>query len=172
MTMAEVTLPAAVSSVPTARHFVESILSGWGLNGLGWTATLIVSELAANAALHARGDQFSIRVSVETDGIRVEVEDGSMRQPQQRAYSANATTGRGLRLVSELAHDWGVTPKTGGKTVWAVVRAEEAADDDAEVDVDALLLAFTDDADADIIPLADRRNRPEACAPDCLAASA
>jgi anti-sigma regulatory factor (Ser/Thr protein kinase) len=164
MTEAEVTLPAAVSSVPTARRFVESILSGWGMPSLGWTATLIVSELAANAALHARGEEFSIRVSVENDGIRVEVQDASLRQPQQRAYSHDATT----------------TPTTGGKTVWALVRAEVAADDDAEVDVDALLLAFSDDgdgdgdggADADVIPLADRRNRPEARGPERLAATA
>ena len=173
MTKAEVRLPAAVSSVPTARHFVESVLSGWGMPSLGWTATLIVSELAANAALHARGEEFSIRVSVESGGIRMEVEDGSVRQPQQRAYSHDATTGRGLRLVSELAHDWGVTPTTGGKTVWAVVRAEEAADDDAEIDVDALLLTFSDDGDdADVIPISGRRLRPEACAPGGLAAIA
>jgi anti-sigma regulatory factor (Ser/Thr protein kinase) len=100
MPKAEVTLPAAVSSVPTARHFVESILSGWGLDELGWAATMIVSELAANAALHARGPDFSLRVSTEADGVRLELDDTSLRLPQQRLYSREATTGRGLRLVS------------------------------------------------------------------------
>src|SRR3954469_10244242 len=101
MTKAEVTLPAAISSVPTARHFVESILSAWGLQDLAWTSTLVVSELAANAALHAHGDAFRIRVQADDGTVRLEVLDGSLRLPQQRTYSDEATTGRGLRLVSE-----------------------------------------------------------------------
>ena len=53
MPKAEVTLPAAVNSVPTARHFIESALTAWGLQDIAWSATLIVSELAANCALTA-----------------------------------------------------------------------------------------------------------------------
>lgn len=167
MPTAQVTLPASVSSVPTARHFVESILSGWGLKELGWTATLIVSELAANAALHARGEQFSIRVLAETDSVRLEIHDTSVRLPQQRTYSDEATTGRGLKLVAELAQDWGCDPTADGKTVWAILRADAASGDDAEdTDIDALLDAFSDegDEDDDVIQLADRRNRPQATA--------
>jgi anti-sigma regulatory factor (Ser/Thr protein kinase) len=162
MPTAHVTLPASVSSVPTARHFVESILSGWGLRDFGWTATLVISELAANAALHARGEAFSVRISTEGDGVRLEVDDASLRLPQQRSYSADATTGRGLRLVSELCDEWGVVPASAGKTVWAILRSGSASDDDGkEVDVDGLLAAFSDDAD-DVIPVADRRERPHA----------
>jgi anti-sigma regulatory factor (Ser/Thr protein kinase) len=172
MPKAQVTLPANVSSVPTARHFVESMLSAWGLKELGWTATLVISELAANAALHARGDEFCIRISTHADGVRLEIDDTSLRLPQQRTYSSDATTGRGLRLVSELTHEWGVIPSDAGKTVWAVLRASSvAADDDAEVDVDALLSAFPDD-DGDVIPIFDRRDRPQACAPRRLAVAA
>ena len=158
MTKAEVTLPAAVSSVPTARHFIESILSGWGLRDLAWTATLLISELAANAALHARGDSFTIRVSTQEDGIRLEVQDGSLRLPQQRSYSDEATTGRGLRLVGELADDWGVTPVAGGKTVWAVLRDEQVSGGaEDEVDVEALLEAFGDDDEAGSVTDLSRR---------------
>ncbi len=152
MSQAEVTLPAAVSSVPTARHFIESILSGWGLSGLAWTATMIVSELASNAALHARGDHFTIRITTEYVGVRLEVTDSSMRTPQQRSYSSEATTGRGLRLVAGLSADWGVIPTDHGKTVWAVLHPEssrEAINSDA--DVDQLLAAFDDN----VIPIAD-----------------
>jgi anti-sigma regulatory factor (Ser/Thr protein kinase) len=159
MPSAQVTLPASVSSVPTARHFVESILSGWGLKELGWVATLIVSELAANAALHARGEQFSVHVRTEGSGVRLEIRDGSMRLPQQRSYSHEATTGRGLKLVSELAQDWGVEPGTSGKTVWAVLRPQVAGDDD-ERDVDALLAAFS--ADEDVRPAAEGRDQASA----------
>ncbi|MDT7569931.1 MAG: hypothetical protein QOE05_105 [Actinomycetota bacterium] len=164
MPKAQVTLPASVSSVPTARHFVESILSGWGLKELGWNATLIVSELAANAALHARGEEFSIQVTTEDDGVRLEITDSSLRLPQQRTYSNDATTGRGLKLVAELAQDWGVEPTAAGKTVWAILRPNAVSDDDAEeTDIDALLDSFSDDGD-DVIQLSDRRDRPTACA--------
>ena len=161
MPKAQVTLPADVSSVPTARHFVESILSGWGLKELGWTATLIVSELAANAALHARGEDFRLEVSTGTDGVRLELHDGSLRLPQKRTYSTEATTGRGLKLVSELAQDWGVEPTATGKSVWAVLRLDAVGGDDLEdTDVDALLDAFADEGE--VIGLFDRRDRPQA----------
>jgi anti-sigma regulatory factor (Ser/Thr protein kinase) len=157
MSQAEVTLPAAVSSVPTARHFIESILAGWGLGDLAWTATLIVSELASNAALHARGQQFTIRITSDTAGVRLEVSDSSLRLPQQRSYGTDATTGRGLHLVGELAAEWGVTPRDGGKTIWAVLRP--VGDDDAgrdDLDVDALLDAFGDD---NVIPISEPKDR-------------
>jgi anti-sigma regulatory factor (Ser/Thr protein kinase) len=160
MSKAEVTLPAAVSSVPTARHFVESILAGWGFSDLSWPATLIVSELAANAALHARGESFSVRILGEPDCVRLEVTDGSLRLPQQRTYSADATTGRGLRLVAELAQEWGVAPSATGKTIWVVLRTSEAGSGaDDEVDLDALLDAFSDE---DIAPVTELPNRPTA----------
>lgn len=156
MSQAEVTLPAAVSSVPTARHFIESILSGWGLSDLAWNATVIVSELASNAALHARGQQFSIRITTESVGVRLEVTDDSLRLPQQRSHSSEATTGRGLRLVSELATEWGVIPSSSGKTIWAVLRPETSRDgSDDEVDVDALMDAFTDN----VIPITEATDR-------------
>jgi anti-sigma regulatory factor (Ser/Thr protein kinase) len=146
MSKAEVTLPAALSSVPTARHFVESVISSWGLHDLSWPATLVVSELAANAALHARGEDFTVRIRIELDCVRLEVVDHSLRLPQQRSYSAEATTGRGLRLVSELAQEWGVTTSADGKTVWVVLgTTDSAGGGDEEVDVEALMNAFGDD---------------------------
>lgn len=163
MTKAEVTLPAAVSSVPTARHFSESILSGWGLSELAWTATLIVSELSANAALHARGDAFTIQIWTIDGGIRIEVGDGSLRLPQQRSYSSDATTGRGLRLVAELATAWGVSRTADGKTVWAELQsAQRSGRGRDEEDVSALLDAFVDDAD--IIPISGLPGQPSAVA--------
>lgn len=161
MSKAEVTLPAAVSSVPTARHFVESILSGWGLDDLSWPATLIVSELAANAALHARGEDINIRIRSDDDCVRLEVSDSSLRLPQQRSYTSEATTGRGLRLVSELAAEWGVSTTGTGKTVWVILRAEApAAAHTDEIDLDAFLDAFPDDETSAVV--AELPDRPTA----------
>ena len=157
MSKAEVTLPAAVSSVPTARHFVESILNAWGLDELGWNATLIVSELAANAALHAHGEDFTVRVQSEADGVvRLEVRDCSGRLPQQRSYSDDATTGRGLRLVRQLSTEWGVTPGAGGKTVWALLRPTPRAGGEREATVEDLLAAYDD---SNVIPIQEGTER-------------
>lgn len=147
MPHAEVTLPGAPSSVPTARRFVESTLSSWGRPEQSWTAALLVSELSANCTLHAR-TEFTVRVELQEEQVRLQVTDGSLRAPAVRDYGTTATTGRGLQLVAELSNDWGVDLHDDGKTVWVLLRqAESAPGHDAEddLDVDALLAAFGDD---------------------------
>lgn len=148
MPHAEVTLPGATSSVPTARRFVESLLTSWGHADLGWAAAMCVSELAGNCALHARTD-FTIRVHLTDDVLRIEVSDGSLRVPAQRSYGEEATTGRGLRLVEAYASSWGVETSASGKTVWIVLEPPAAAGGDGEdaeaADLDALLSSFGDD---------------------------
>lgn len=147
MPRAEVTLPGSTSSVPAARRFVESIVTAWGHPDLGWSAALVVSELAANAALHAR-TPFTVTVDSREDGtVRVEVSDGSRRLPQQRTYGDQATTGRGLRLVEDIAASWGVIDRDGGKTVWVVLDESSFAtvtDDAEDADLDELLLTYGD----------------------------
>jgi anti-sigma regulatory factor (Ser/Thr protein kinase) len=144
----EVTLPGVASSVPPARHFVERTLSEWGLDDAGWTAALLVTELAANAALHA-GTEFTVRVAVVGDRVRLEVQDGSLTVPRQRNHSAESTTGRGLRLVSELAADWGVHQTDEGKVVWVELSTAVSLPegDEDETDLDALLDAFSDEVE-------------------------
>lgn len=141
---AVVTLPGEASSVPTARHFVESILTAWGQPEHGWTAALLISELSANCALHAR-TSFTVRVELTGSTVRLSVADGSRRAPAVRDYGSEATTGRGLRMVGQLATDWGVDLHDDGKTVWALISAEAQDGDRAgsEVDdLDALLSAL------------------------------
>jgi anti-sigma regulatory factor (Ser/Thr protein kinase) len=149
MLTALVVLPGQASSVPTARHFVESILTAWGRTDSAWTGALLVSELAANAALHAR-TEFSVRVKDLGARVRIEVSDASPRIPRQRSYGVEATTGRGLQLVAQLAHEWGVTPQPDGKTVWCELPAPSELDVALadEVDADLLLASFADDDDA------------------------
>lgn len=149
MADAEVTLPSTTASVATARRFVEDVLVSWGLAGLGWEAAMVVSELATNATLHAPGLAFVVHVHSRDDGsVRLEVTDTSLRLPQQRSHSATSTTGRGLRIVTEVSCDWGVDLSGGGKTVWAELLAggppRELTDD---VDLNDLLLAFREPAD-------------------------
>jgi anti-sigma regulatory factor (Ser/Thr protein kinase) len=148
---ASLSLPCDPSSVPAARHFVLQTLTTWGCDDAAWAAAQIVSELAANCALHAR-TEFQVRLVSGPDGLRLEVQDSSPASVRPRHFSDQSTTGRGLRLVASLSRDWGVEPATSGKTVWVALDTggdEGTGDDDTEVDVDldALLSTFEDDND-------------------------
>ncbi len=52
--------------------------------------------------------------------VEVEVSDGGGPSvPRPAPPALWATSGRGLRLVRSLAHEWGVTEDKSGRTVWA-----------------------------------------------------
>jgi len=110
-------LPATARSVPEARQHVVTALQEWGYDGLVETARLLTSELVTNAVLHARTE---MTVSVEDSevGVRIAVTDASPVPPSLRHHSTTATTGRGLRLLDQLAREWSVDDTNGGKTVW------------------------------------------------------
>lgn len=105
-----------------ARRRVSDLLEAADLDAAVASATLVASELAANAVLHAC-TAFEVRLLIEPDAVRIEVHDRDPRPPVRRNFSASATSGRGLRLVEELCRAWGVDPDGdgGGKTVWALV---------------------------------------------------
>jgi hypothetical protein len=106
-------------SARAARRFVRSELVRLGRQELTEAAELGVSELTANATLHAR-TPFRVSVSVTGSGaVRIGVADSSRVLPDRRRHSELAGTGRGLRLLS-VAGRWGVEPSTDGtgKTVW------------------------------------------------------
>jgi len=138
-----VRLAADPVSVSAARRFVTDGLVAWQRAALIDSATLCVSELAGNAALHA-GSTFMeialqplgkvVRVSVEDDGA-VPAEVVSPRATfdwgdDGFSLEDEPTTGRGLAIVSVLARDWGVEPTSEGKRVWA-----ELSEHDPEHDV-------------------------------------
>ena len=114
----QVTYEGRPSSVPQARHAVEQALEAWGLDDLGWIAALLVSELAANALLHARTGFTVVLEDLPHGAARLAVSDGSGALPRSRRYGEEATTGRGLHLIDDLARDWGVERTELGKTVW------------------------------------------------------
>lgn len=111
------TFPAAPVSAGRARAFVESVLAGAGLDHLASTATLLVSELAANAVLHS-GTPLEVVVACGDDRVRVEVHDGNPQLPVRKHYSNMSGTGRGLLLVERMADGWGADRTAGGKMVW------------------------------------------------------
>jgi anti-sigma regulatory factor (Ser/Thr protein kinase) len=111
------TFPSSPVSAGQARAFVDSVLAGTGLDHLVYTATLLVSELAANAILHS-GTPLEVVVRRKDDRVRVEVHDGNSQLPVRKNYSNMSGTGRGLMLVERLATEWGSDRTAGGKVVW------------------------------------------------------
>ncbi|MEO6318882.1 MAG: ATP-binding protein [Acidimicrobiales bacterium] len=116
--------PTAASS-GEARRFVTNLLDDWALSALVPDAGLCVSELAANAVLHARGP-FTIAVRRTGHGVHIDVLDPCPDQlpvAVPRSGSAadltrRSTTGRGLQIVAALSDRWGVSTAKGAKAVW------------------------------------------------------
>ena len=119
------TFSSTPASAGMARRFVEGAVTGAGLAGLAYTATLLVSELVANAVLHTGDTPIEVVVRATGDRVRVEVHDGSPVLPVRKNYSNMSGTGRGLMLVERMAAEWGAEPTTSGKVVWFEV--DEAA---------------------------------------------
>ncbi len=116
------TLEAVPASAGGARRFVAEALVQWRLGELVETAELLVSELVTNALLHAHT---SVKLAVRATGpaVRIEVCDTSPALPSAQRHHEEAQTGRGLELVEQLAHSWGVdvhheSGMVTGKSVW------------------------------------------------------
>jgi len=131
-------LPATARSVTAARRFVVDALNSWGRDELADTAALLTSEVVTNAVLHAR-TVMDVVVRLLSDGVVVEVTDGSRHSPRGRQPTLESTTGRGLELLDRLASAWDVQVSPTGKTVrftlkdgvdpWAQFTAHEWAAD-------------------------------------------
>ncbi len=106
--------PAAVGDLRTrAIRQVEE----WGLGELAMTTELIVSELVTNAIRYAA---LPIRLRLLRDArLTCEVSDASSTAPRLRHARSTDEGGRGLFLVAQLAHRWGVRYTGDGKIIWA-----------------------------------------------------
>ena len=109
--------PSVPASAGAARRFVEDVLNDLGLPELAYPATMLVSELVANAVLHT-GTPIEVVVARIGDGVRVEVHDRSAQLPVRKHYSTMSGTGRGLMLVDRMAARWAAERTADGKVVW------------------------------------------------------
>ena len=129
---ASLELDAAPASAGRARRWLRDRLTDWGLVDVEELATLLTSELVTNSFLHAN-TPITVRVERRPDVLRVEVEDLSPLTPVERRFSVDSGTGRGLRLVAELARRWGSDllspPSSGGKRVWFELGLGDGDDD-------------------------------------------
>jgi len=118
--------PWAPPAVPKIRRAVVEDLESRELpSDLIDDTEIVVSELVGNAIRHARplpDGMIRVHWKVKAGVVEIEVSDGGGRStPRPAPRSVWASTGRGLRIVRSLAHEWGVTEERSGRTVWAAL---------------------------------------------------
>ena len=140
-------------AVPRARAFVAAAVPRLRPDASELVIAdveLATAELLTNALLYA-GPPVLLRLRLTPNGVRVEVQDGSVAAPVRALASVEAMTGRGLALVDALATGWGVdrVPDGGGKVVWCEVAADGSSGRDVmplgDDEIDASLAAWGDD---------------------------
>jgi anti-sigma regulatory factor (Ser/Thr protein kinase) len=117
--------PGRPDQVRQARRFVARTLDGCPAAD---DAVLCVSELASNAIQHTRsgqGGRFQVLVwRGRASACVAVIDDGARRGPEPRASGPGdlAESGHGLRVVADLAADWGHQDlgRSGlpGRAVW------------------------------------------------------
>ena len=124
MPPSDVTLPPDTQSPWRARRFVAETL-GDATPTVADVVSLLVSEIVTNAVLHAR-TEVHVSIDLDRDTVRVEVADECVAGPAVRHVTRQAATGRGMKLVEQLADRWGTEPRDGGKVVWFELAASQA----------------------------------------------
>ncbi|MBZ3900693.1 ATP-binding SpoIIE family protein phosphatase [Streptomyces griseiscabiei] len=171
--MAHLSLPGGPLAPGAARRFVGAALAEWAELDLPGAAALparlvedalvVVSELVTNAVVHA-GTDVDLLCRLGRDDptaagwLLVEVsdhhpsravrEEGAERPYLVERPYGDAEYGRGLRLVAALSEAWGITYRTGMKTVWARLSVDGAMAMavDGSLAVEGAFEAYGDDA--------------------------
>jgi anti-sigma regulatory factor (Ser/Thr protein kinase) len=113
MTSATRELPRSTGAAGIARRFVDAQTTSLD-SQLRDDAALLVSELVTNALLHGTGT-ISLRVDIHPNDVRVEVSDqGNVSVAPSPTPGAHG--GWGLRIVDDIADEWGVLE--GSTRVW------------------------------------------------------
>lgn len=112
-----------------ARRWVTQTCQELGRHDLLECARLGVTELVANAVLHAE-PPFRVRVRGTASHPRIDVLDGTRELPDTTYDGADllATFGRGLTMVAMSSVAWGASVERDGKFVWFEPAAELGAD--------------------------------------------
>jgi DNA-binding NarL/FixJ family response regulator len=127
----DTTLEADPSSSRHARRFIDEALRRWDCGDLADTVTLLISELVANAVMHAHSTA-EISVLLHPGCVRIEVADRDPTIPKRRNVGLESTSGRGLALVEALSRSWGIERTPTGKYIWFEVDRPDASHEPPE----------------------------------------
>ncbi len=115
----ETVLGGELVSARQARDFVRLHLAAHHLSHLVQDVSLVVSELATNAVIHAQ-TPFRVTLSSLNGSVLLAVQDGSAAVPVRSGADGVGVSGRGLVIVEGLSDKWGTrTDGDGHKVVWA-----------------------------------------------------
>jgi MEDS: MEthanogen/methylotroph, DcmR Sensory domain len=104
-----------------ARHFAAGAVRRWGAGDMADDVALVVTELAANAIVHARSG-FTLALSAQRDTLRISVRDTSPL-PEDAGSALLPAPLHGLGAVDAMAVRWGVESLgSAGKEVWVELR--------------------------------------------------
>ncbi|RYB94559.1 ATP-binding protein [Nocardioides oleivorans] len=140
----ELTLASSPRAAADARRWVSDVCRKLERADLVECAELGVSELVANAIIHATAP-YKVRVRGTASHPRIEVVDGSTSPPVPPVLPAPRggdelelllTFGRGLAMVAQCSVAWGATIEADGKVVWFEPSDEMADEAAAEWVVD------------------------------------
>jgi anti-sigma regulatory factor (Ser/Thr protein kinase) len=111
-------LPNNLRSPALARSILRAALADAPTDTVD-VAELLVSELVANAVMHAQ-TRSTLHIEVAGPRLTVSVEDCSSTAPvlRRQAPFDGSIGGRGLLLVDGMADAWGWEPTATGKRVW------------------------------------------------------
>lgn len=114
-----------LGDVAGARRFVHARLREWGCAAATEDASIVVSELVANALVHVRA-WCDLSVGLRGNVLRIEVVDHGSAVPDLQEATVDDEHGRGLVLVSLLCRAWGTEPHADGKRVWAELQVQRS----------------------------------------------
>jgi anti-sigma regulatory factor (Ser/Thr protein kinase) len=126
-----VRLDSTEAGCAEARDFTRRTLDAWALDHCSDDALTVVTELAANAVVHAVPQAPSdepgvwLKLSLRRAHLVCAVTDPSNVLPVfPRTSDPLQEDGRGLLIVDALSEHWGWTWRSPvGKTVWAMLSA-------------------------------------------------
>lgn len=108
-------------SVPAARHWVRAALRERYPEGIAADAELCVSELAANAVIHA-GTPFEVRLTEAGTQLQIAVADSNRSSAATvQQQDPEAPNGRGLAIVAALTARHGTRIEGDRKVVWCTI---------------------------------------------------
>ncbi|MFB8033766.1 ATP-binding protein [Streptomyces sp. NPDC056004] len=138
--------PAVVREL---RRAARGQLAEWHLPAFTEEAELAVSELAANVIKHVgRGTAATLVMEAAGERLRIELHDESYRVPVLGSAVCDDECGRGLRLLADLAVDWGTLLTATGKAVWCELPANPGMRTRRVQRAEAALTKYRRDVDA------------------------